>query len=62
MAESCSGKRYVLAGGSGFLGVSLAEYLVSLGASVAILTRRPQPTRTGMEAVLWDARSLGPWC
>lgn len=62
MAESCSGKRYVIAGGSGFLGVSLAEFLVSLGASVAILTRRPQPTRAGMDAVLWDARSLGPWC
>ncbi|MFN5320289.1 MAG: epimerase [Planctomycetota bacterium] len=61
MTESCSGKRYVIAGGSGFLGVSLAEYLVSLGASVTVLTRRPQPARPGVEAVRWDARSSGSW-
>lgn len=62
MGEPCSGKRYVIAGGSGFLGVSLAAQLVAQGAFVSILTRRPQPGRRGVTAVQWDARSTGPWC
>ena len=62
MGETCSGKKYVIAGGSGFLGLSLAEYLVARGASVSILTRRPQPVLAGCRTVLWDARSIGDWC
>ncbi|MFM7115840.1 MAG: epimerase [Planctomycetota bacterium] len=62
MAESLSGKRYVIAGGSGFLGVSLAEYLQQHGAAVAILTRRLGQTRSGVKFVLWDARTSGQWC
>jgi uncharacterized protein len=62
MSESCAGKRIVVAGGSGFLGTSLAEFLVDDGATVVILSRRSLPARRGTQYVAWDARSLGPWC
>lgn len=53
--------RIVIAGGSGFLGSSLAAYLVERGASVVILSRR-QPKASGRwRHVPWDARTLGQW-
>jgi NAD dependent epimerase/dehydratase family enzyme len=52
-----SGK-VVIAGGSGFLGVSLATHLARQGVEVVILSRRPA---AGFHHVAWDARSLGPW-
>ena len=56
-----SSKRIVIAGGSGFLGISLAHHLAEQGASVVILSRH----RPGMEGpwkfVKWDACSLGHW-
>ena len=51
----------VIAGGSGFLGVSLAEHLIAGGSEVVILSRRaPKATGKWRHAV-WDARSLGDW-
>jgi uncharacterized protein len=52
-----SGK-VVIAGGSGFLGVSLATHLARQGVEVVILSRRPA---AGFHHVAWDARTLGPW-
>jgi uncharacterized protein (TIGR01777 family) len=53
-------QRIVLAGGSGFLGRMLADWLAARGADVVILTRTP---RTGgqVREVEWDARTLGQW-
>jgi len=55
------GKRIVIAGGSGFLGMSLADFLVRQGGTVVVLGRRKFPTRPGVEFVHWDGRSVGPW-
>ena len=55
-----SGK-IVIAGGSGFLGVSLANHLADCGASVVILSRNPPKPSGPWKHVQWDARSLGDW-
>ncbi|MBX3414104.1 MAG: DUF1731 domain-containing protein [Pirellulales bacterium] len=53
--------RVVVAGGSGFLGVSLAKHLADLGWSVVVLSRH-RPNITGpWRHVSWDARHLGDW-
>ncbi|MGD9636986.1 MAG: epimerase [Pirellulales bacterium] len=54
--------RIVIAGGSGFLGRSLAHYLTSLGRSVVILSRNRPAIDGPWEHLEWDGRSLGPWC
>lgn len=52
----------VIAGGSGFLGISLADYLAAAGRQVVILSRTaPKPTGPWRH-VRWDARTLGDWC
>ena len=54
--------RVVIAGGSGFLGLNLAQYLTELGNEVVLLSRT-QPRREGTWRFLrWDARSVGEWC
>jgi len=51
----------VIAGGSGFLGISLATFLVAAGRNVVILSRRA-PIPNGLwRHVAWDARTLGNW-
>ncbi len=51
----------VIAGGSGFIGLSLASHLAAAGKSVVLLSRNP-PKQTGpWRHVTWDARTLGPW-
>jgi uncharacterized protein (TIGR01777 family) len=54
--------RIVIAGGSGFLGVSLAHHLADSGWNVVILSRNRPAIAGPWEHVFWDARSLGPWC
>jgi uncharacterized protein len=53
--------RIVIAGGSGFLGVSLATHLASAGWSILLLSRRPPQVAGPWRHVAWDARTLGPW-
>lgn len=60
--KTLSGKRIIIAGGSGFLGISLADCLVRQGASVVVLSRRELPSRPGVVFVRWDARTAGAWC
>ncbi len=61
MSGLCSSKRIVIAGGSGFLGLSLAHHLVEQGAAVTILSRnRPQPGGP-WDFVAWDSRTLDDW-
>jgi uncharacterized protein len=51
----------VIAGGSGFLGVSLAMYLAAAGKSTVLLSRRPPRLNGPWKHVSWDARALGEW-
>jgi uncharacterized protein (TIGR01777 family) len=62
MSGHASGDRVVIAGGSGFLGVSLATYLATRGRSIVILSRRPPKLDGPWRHVSWDARSSGDWC
>ena len=51
----------MIAGGSGFLGVSLAKHLEGCGASIVVLSRRPPKVAGPWRHVPWDARTLGEW-
>jgi uncharacterized protein len=53
-------KRVVIAGGSGFIGQSLAKALLVRGYEVTVLTRTPQG-HTGYRQVEWDAAHVGEW-
>ncbi len=53
--------RIIIAGGSGFLGVSLAHHLATLGYEIAILSRTAPKISVPWTHVPWDARSLGDW-
>jgi len=55
-----SKKRVVLAGGSGFIGLKLAEHLSELGFDVVILSRN-KPTEGPWSFCQWDGRTLGDW-
>jgi uncharacterized protein len=52
----------VIAGGSGFLGVSLALHLNAAGHSVVILSRNAPKIAGPWRHVPWDARTTGTWC
>lgn len=54
-------RRVVIAGGSGFLGTSLAAHLADRGWRVVILSRSTPPVPGPWRHVAWDARSPGPW-
>ena len=54
-------KKIVLAGGSGFLGRSLAAHFQQSGYEIIILTRNPKAGKTGIREVAWDARTPGEW-
>ena len=66
-----SGRRIILAGGSGFLGKLLAERFLESGCEVVVLTRSPERRghvwrRLGAPAsqanqVFWDGCTLGEW-
>lgn len=51
----------VIAGGSGFLGISLATQLAEAGATVVILSRSRPKVDGPWRHVAWDARSLDHW-
>jgi uncharacterized protein (TIGR01777 family) len=53
--------RVVIAGGSGFLGLSLASHLAKAGHEVVILSRHPPRPSGPWRHVPWDARTAGPW-
>ena len=61
IVNASQSKRVVIAGGSGFLGVSLACHLTAANWQVTILSRnRPRPDGP-WHHVAWDARSAGEW-
>ena len=61
MAEKSSSSSIVIAGGSGFLGISLATHLGSSGKSVVLLSRNAPKVCGPWRHVPWDARTLGEW-
>jgi len=61
MSSSSAPRKVVIAGGSGFLGVSLAHHLADRGASVVILSRRAPQVNGRWRHLPWDGRTLGPW-
>lgn len=56
-----SGAPVVIAGGSGFLGISLATHLAAAGRTVAVLSRRAPRVSGPWRHIPWDARTVGPW-
>jgi len=54
-------RRVIIAGGSGFLGRSLATDLTSKGWSVVVLARTPPRSEFPWKTLRWDARCLGEW-
>jgi uncharacterized protein len=61
MGEANVPGRVVIAGGSGFLGLSLAHHLVAAGRGVVVLSRRAPKAIPGVTHVSWDARKMGDW-
>jgi uncharacterized protein len=54
-------KRIVIAGGSGFIGSSLARELSSRGYAVIILTRTPHERADRVHEVGWNGEHVGEW-
>lgn len=61
MTTTLASQRIVIAGGSGFLGISLATHLAERGADVVILSRTPPKVLGAWRHVAWDGRTLGDW-
>lgn len=54
-------EKIVITGGSGFLGVNLAQALLESDYEVCIISRNPPQIKGGWKFVSWDAHSLGKW-
>ena len=61
MSESNITGRYIIAGGSGYLGLNLAHELRDRGAEVVVLTRSREAIRDEIRFVQWDGREVGAW-
>lgn len=62
MSETTAVKeRVVIAGGSGFLGLNLARYLLERGYEVVILSRSEPSGNEGRIYCKWDGRTVGEW-
>jgi len=58
--DSPKGK-VIIAGGTGFIGTSLARHLANLGYEVVLLSRHVPETRGSWEHAVWDGRTVGDW-
>jgi uncharacterized protein (TIGR01777 family) len=61
MAENPGQGKVVIAGGSGFLGLSLASHLANQGWLVVVLSRTAPRQPGPWRHVSWDARNVGEW-
>jgi uncharacterized protein (TIGR01777 family) len=61
MRNDNSRVQVVIAGGSGFIGISLALHLEASGTSVVILSRTAPKIAGPWRHVSWDARTIGDW-
>lgn len=59
--RECSRGRIVIAGGSGFLGASLALHLIDKGWTVVIVSRSAPKVLGRWRHVCWDGRTKGDW-
>ena len=56
-----SNQKIVIAGGSGFLGLSMAEAFSRAGAEVTILSRHVPKDAGNWKHAVWDGRTVGGW-
>jgi uncharacterized protein (TIGR01777 family) len=56
-----SGKRIVIAGGSGFIGRALAKEFSARGFEVIVLTRSPRQRKDGARELAWNGEHAGEW-
>jgi uncharacterized protein (TIGR01777 family) len=61
MPDDSNSRPIVIAGGSGFVGVSLANHLAAAGNSIVLLSRNPPKVSGPWRHVHWDGRSRGDW-
>lgn len=61
MSCNAPGSKVVIAGGSGFLGVSLAHFLAERNHEVVLLSRNAPRNDGPWAHRTWDGRTLGPW-
>jgi uncharacterized protein (TIGR01777 family) len=61
MSSSVEHKTIVIAGGSGFLGTSLAHFLADRGCAVTLLSRGTPRSSGPWRHCVWDGRTLGSW-
>lgn len=54
-------KRIVIAGGSGFLGRTLAAHFHERGYAIVILTRSPKAAANGACEIAWDGHTVDDW-
>lgn len=59
--QSLNGQTVVIAGGSGFLGTSLAYHLTEANAKVVVLSRSKPKADFPWQHRPWDGRTLGDW-
>ncbi len=61
MTDRSGSRPFIIAGGSGFLGISLATHLASFGQSIVLLSRNPPKVDGPWRHVIWDGRTVGEW-
>ena len=61
MDKTFEGKRIAIAGGSGFLGLSMAEHFIENGADVSLISRTIPKSHGAWTHFAWDGRSVGDW-
>ena len=59
--ENTGGKRIVIAGGSGFLGLNLAGYLHDNDFEPILLSRHVPQKPCVWQHIEWDGHTVGPW-
>jgi len=55
------GKKIVITGGTGFLGVYLTKYFTEKGYHVYIISRSERPSTQNVTYLKWDGKTLGNW-
>jgi uncharacterized protein len=54
-------EKVVITGGSGYVGLNLAQALLASNYEVCLISRNPPQAQGGWRHVSWDGRSLGEW-
>lgn len=61
MSADLGHKKIVIAGGSGFLGISMVTEFARAGADVTILSRSKPRVAGSWSTEVWDGRAIGTW-